>query len=513
MSLQGHTKIVLTDAATGRSRVVADQHNTLTGALADIYRPLGMFTNGNILLTDCCSIQSLFGGLLAFDRSITPENYSPPAEARIVAAGVYKTTNNGSNQVRGTYNTTESSIDYANKKATFVYDFATNQGNGTIGSICLTPLFGGYMNEAEAVTVNTGLPHMFLRNYYEANLNKTVYDNYGSASSNYERGAWGRLKPLHNFGRGVTGSGTATEWYNWRALEVDEESDTILIARLDWRYTDTALTLRLERYGARLKSASIWECYSGENGTPDATVINLGDMLHTGYSDTNGYICLVMNYDWERRKLWVVNPDCIKQEWSTSYGRNQRKLMPDGAIRIWEVDVDTGEFTQHDITNQTGVELGCTYQALPTDAGRYYLRFFVYDGWLYVVKFHYASGTVYVPLYRINIANPAKIERAQSTLTHNSEWLVSWAGAGRICFEDHYQDVLMTDTFTTNTIGYNEVQAGEWRIPIKGRPHMVALGSDRLVLRSNTLMTYNNITPIEKTAAQTMKIVYTISEA
>ena len=42
-------------------------------------------------------------------------------------------------------------MDIENGVVTFVYDFATNQANGTIASVCLTSPRGAYMCEADTV--------------------------------------------------------------------------------------------------------------------------------------------------------------------------------------------------------------------------------------------------------------------------------------------------------------------------------------------------------------------------
>ena len=51
------------------------------------------------------------------------------------------------NTVRGSANLTETKIDPWSGVVTYVYEFATSQANGVIGSVCLTHPMGAYYSE------------------------------------------------------------------------------------------------------------------------------------------------------------------------------------------------------------------------------------------------------------------------------------------------------------------------------------------------------------------------------
>ncbi len=90
--------------------------------------------------------EKLLGGLLCFNVPIeeNPDGYFPPANANLIGCGVYETLNNTKNTYRGNYNQVESEFNKKDRYVKYVYDFATNQANGTISSICLTHKHGGF---------------------------------------------------------------------------------------------------------------------------------------------------------------------------------------------------------------------------------------------------------------------------------------------------------------------------------------------------------------------------------
>ena len=144
--LKGTTKIELTDVHTGEKQVV-EKHNMLTNAMNQIFQPtLGHLTNETTLRGYLPAYKTLLGGLLLFDDNI-PENVNQlfaPIDVNLTGCASYNVQNTDGSTYRGSYNINESSYDSANKKMTFVYDFTTAQGNGTIASVCLSHLNAGY---------------------------------------------------------------------------------------------------------------------------------------------------------------------------------------------------------------------------------------------------------------------------------------------------------------------------------------------------------------------------------
>lgn len=155
-NLHGHTTIKLTNVHTGEEKIIED-NNTITNYLDKLLNsawptihPLGFRARGMFpWFTDSPVnfIKTLTQGVICFDKTIDEENehnYLLPGNATCVACG---TNANYTGEVTeyGSYNSAEYSFkDSGNEHYhEYVWDFATNQGNGKINSICLTTIAGG----------------------------------------------------------------------------------------------------------------------------------------------------------------------------------------------------------------------------------------------------------------------------------------------------------------------------------------------------------------------------------
>jgi hypothetical protein len=148
--MHGHTTIELTDVSTGKKKIIEHDNDFQAGVLASYMRSLGAFnanpyTNGT--WAGLPIWRNLCGGLLCFEDEIdNSQNEVPymPAGNKMTANGAYMVTNSGTPTEMGSYNSVESHTD-GNDSVTFVYDFTTSQGNGTISCVCLTTEVGGYI--------------------------------------------------------------------------------------------------------------------------------------------------------------------------------------------------------------------------------------------------------------------------------------------------------------------------------------------------------------------------------
>jgi hypothetical protein len=131
MSLKGHTTIELTDAKTGKKEIHEDD-NMFTNALSDIL-------NSPLIYPITYDIQNGYeyylGGIELFKNAIDTSSYYAVGNEQI---GYAIKGEQSTNDVKGTYNSGESSYDAQTKTLKLVYDFATNQCNGRISSVCLT---------------------------------------------------------------------------------------------------------------------------------------------------------------------------------------------------------------------------------------------------------------------------------------------------------------------------------------------------------------------------------------
>lgn len=156
--LKGYTTIELTNVHTGEKKIVED-HNTITPFIDNalnsgwcLTSPYPWNTVGFLpYMRDidiANRIKGLTHGLMMFDKEINETdayNYKLPGHASCVgyASDVQYT---GGVQEFGSFNSTESILSppAGNQRyVEYVWDFATNQGNGKIKSVCLTTKKGG----------------------------------------------------------------------------------------------------------------------------------------------------------------------------------------------------------------------------------------------------------------------------------------------------------------------------------------------------------------------------------
>jgi hypothetical protein len=146
MAIKGKTTFELTDVNTGEVEIIED-NNMVTNALQEFMLTYGMFNKG--IFTDDNMTNALYsnllGGLFLFDTALDEDvdNTFMPAGVKMVGNGS-DFSNNGVVAELGTYNKPESGIQ-PDGSIKFVYDYATNQANGTIACACLTSKVGGYM--------------------------------------------------------------------------------------------------------------------------------------------------------------------------------------------------------------------------------------------------------------------------------------------------------------------------------------------------------------------------------
>ena len=137
--MKGKTKIILTNVETGEQEVHEDT-NLITDALdkiINIEMAMNQAPNTNLLPIATKAL----GGLMLFDGPLTedPSNIHFPVEAHLV--GYANQSTNTTDKYRGSYNTIESGK--TNTGFVSVWDFGTTQANGTIKAIARTHTWGG----------------------------------------------------------------------------------------------------------------------------------------------------------------------------------------------------------------------------------------------------------------------------------------------------------------------------------------------------------------------------------
>lgn len=157
--MKGKTKIILTNVKTGEQEIHED-NNLVTSAIdriINIEMAMNHAPNDRILPI----ATNLLGGIMLFDDELTEDvdNIHFPVEAHLVAYANQGT--NTSDKYRGSYNATESGKTAEGYVS--VWDFGTHQANGTIRSVARTSNYGGqnpivYNAGPNDVTTECGAP-------------------------------------------------------------------------------------------------------------------------------------------------------------------------------------------------------------------------------------------------------------------------------------------------------------------------------------------------------------------
>ena len=179
--VKGHTKIELTDVKTGKKQIIEKDNAFQAGVLASYMRSMGAYNNNpyaNSTWAGQPIWRNLCGGILCFrdaiDNSEDEVEYMP-AGNEMVANGAYMVNNAGTPVELGSYNEVESSTS-GNDSVTFVYDWLTSQGNGTISCVCLTTEIGGYIGYGNKSGTRASSKN-FGTNQTSASNTEIVYDN------------------------------------------------------------------------------------------------------------------------------------------------------------------------------------------------------------------------------------------------------------------------------------------------------------------------------------------------
>ena len=135
--LHGHTKITLTDVETGKEEVI-EEDNIVTNAVRDLLkRDYYSLINASKILP----IRNMYAGVACFASALDEDadKYEFPSEATAaLTAYAGDEAHSTGNTLRGNPNNAESGQTADGRGYKFVWDFSTSQGNGTIASVCLT---------------------------------------------------------------------------------------------------------------------------------------------------------------------------------------------------------------------------------------------------------------------------------------------------------------------------------------------------------------------------------------
>lgn len=159
--LKGRVNIKLFDAASGKLTDEINGNNMLTNALDELYNKIP-YQFGHAVVGKNTSLNQLnmspiahtaLGGILVFPTTLTESasHIYETADSQPVAYASETAKPTGDTDAkRGSFNTNESGNVTGGYK--YVYDFATDEGNGTWDTVCLTSNLGGQRYFGDAAT-------------------------------------------------------------------------------------------------------------------------------------------------------------------------------------------------------------------------------------------------------------------------------------------------------------------------------------------------------------------------
>lgn len=531
MAIHGHTRIELRDVNTGEKKIVEDD-NMVTNALAKMLRPANgwatVFGSKRFYPKRTSYYMSmadvLLGGVLCFENihEENGENYfKDPLNKLIAKASNYAYT--GADVTQGSYNIEESGKqpDGSLKK---VWDFATNQGNGTIASVSLTNCYYGELgdgclveNEKKLNGGMYGLLELTARGL-EGTMSNYASEGYVPAIYLNDVGRW----HVYNDSMASLLFCYADYKENY-AIFIDDAFNAYYY---DSKYADrhffNSKKIFIKKMRIPFSKISIftnpYDFEFGEEGEimiPEEILAQCNG-VSSGlriYSDV-GYIYMII-----AKRDYCINPGEM--------------------LRILKINVSDFSTEIINVTNTTNT---CIYINSVTHSSSYRSLYFGFNsGGINITNeyfiFHSYGGGEKTngKIYRINLKNNADT----AVFKMNGEEFTCTT----YLYFQKLGDMLYADQFAINIKSteikyckrYNGSSGSIWlseerngfeiaceaygeKLPVFFRFIDNKLGNDdylKLVpcFRIDTLMTINNLPePVIKTASQTMKITYTITE-
>lgn len=456
MPLKGHTKITLTNP--DGTKEVHESDNMVTNAVAHLLsRNWSGLADYHALLP----LKNLFGGVLLFAGNITEDadNYNPPNElVNGMTACAGQTAHSTANPYRGNPNGGETVVTDSSVK--FVWDWATNQGNGPINCVCLCP--NGMGNMGLKPFDNTQNP---AADFTISNTDASVVNSWTRAQA--------ILRPISIESDGQTGK--AIWWSGTTFEEITVKHDFYKFGIMRG-YRDfievSSRTATTRTFPSGLTSIcqddDYYYCY-GVNGATSLMVdkISKADMTVENLTLTLSGVSL-------NTSTW------------TYYTSNEASIYR--SLPRWGFDgtylylpkSGNATFIKINLSNQADVdELGGTVSIRASSSGRKISPIRINDGIIYGENWFINGSNVY-PMADSSAFN--------AEITDVNDGFANIVRNGSACYMDGLN-------LTTGT------QAGR-------------VGWQRSILVPTFLSTINNLdNQVDKTSSQTMKVEYTLTEA
>lgn len=462
--IKGHSTIELTDKVTGKKEIY-DNDNMVTNALTNFLNTCGMWNNNVIKNVSANPLwNTLLGGILLFDAELEENANSifPPISAKMVGNGSYNVANSGVVTELGSFNTHESGVQQ-DGSLKLVYDFSTQQANGTIRSVALTSAsggLGGYGNESSG----------------ESDSSKTTpFANYQSVDSlvNYKMDTINII-----FGLDYTNDVFYT--FKYDNLAINDRNPNYNIANF-WFNSGKLVLYKLK---ANVKFLSIKDNKYLHNDVLATYDINVPDEIKT-----------YMTSYYSTQFPIVVNGG------SNKYVIFSKGLIANGSdFYVLKINDDYTTTTYHCINN-CGESIFVDYGIGKTKV----------DGCGNLVTLNESRTKA----YKINIADSTNC----AEIAGSSGGKILFGIGNRVYAVDQSGYIVIYNTSSNKSLKTN-YEIGDltqyYFVPTKGNDGLFVAWENpediRLYKMSGYLATINNLqTPVVKTSSKTMKVTYTLT--
>ena len=473
VALKGKTTFELTDVNTGKVEVIEDS-NMITNGLQEFLRTYGYF-GCDILNTDIVRNNSLWvnllGGLFLFDTALDEDvnNIFMPAGVKMIGNGSKDVSNNGAVTELGSYNSAESGSQ-SDGSIKLVYDFNTQQANGTIACACLTSRIGGYI----------GMGNDGNRYYNES------YDLFNFLSDYY-----------HICRSNIAGAGNDTSHILY---PVYSENAIYFTNPYNINYSSAYAS----QHWSATKKIQILKVRAGFTGVSIKDRRYLDKVIATYDVDIPQDI---LDYMGTSTRYITISRDSERNIYVIFYKTSD--YIPNGQF-CWIMKIDKDmKATAYKFTNNTGVSLYISGADFITFDGDYL--------WIYAYNRPYY-------LYGIKYSDSTQI--IESGVDKSDRYMLSTIGKNLICINSqsnssyYYAPTIYDVVNRTHRQANGTIRDNTYKLvpfPDKKGVYLCVYASSntcdlKVVKDPRYLATINNLSePVVKTSSKTMKVTYTLT--
>lgn len=516
--LKGVTKIELKDINTGEV-IVHEESNFITNAFSELCQPLfrlsDPFQSISAIHKAQLSPEDFVGGLLLFNKALaeSPSTLFAPYDARMVGHAS-DITYSGSDLSMGSFNENQSEFGQAVKK--FVWDFTSEQGNGSIASVCLTSRIGAFMGYGTD---------------YPIEETSTMLKNVGAFNKSSVKlsypsdGRGGRTPVYINFREGYVLSLATSQIATAKVLRFYKL----------YIWGDKADLFSMLPYNNAVNSSNSMNEGRGKVNSFIGELYTKAEIVDVDITSALGSSGNSIGYGQDGKYLYLTALD-------STHGTNQASgWAPETSKTFIKVNLETLTFETFSMRNTTG-----KYLMVITSSPFYGYSFGVTNGEMFFSEWVSSYGAEQSQVYSINIEDntrvreikyadgtPVKVGQSQYK-SDVSPFMASFQG--RIIASKGYSIFssvtgssnsnsicISTNDFIGQKLGvypitFSQMTSSGKYVPTDNSLYFGIAQNNEIDMNvcpyPNMLMTINNLgVPVTKTSAQTMRITYTLSKA